>query len=109
MHGGAYVRWAEHLAAIRGWPVGERGDARRRNHGRGRDAEREDDPVDSVARGCTRIEKGEAASGFRGARGGDDDAQGLRSAEPAAGADWREDLREPAEFFGGQGTTRTTP
>src|SRR5439155_25461288 len=71
--------------------------------GRGCDPEREDDPVDSVARGWVRIEKGEAAGGFRGARGSDDDAQGVRSAEPAAGADWRKDLREPAELCGGGG------
>src|SRR5205807_2799921 len=76
---------------------------RRRSDGRGRDAEREDDPLDSAACGSCGAEKGEAPAGFRSAWRSDDDEEGFRCSEPGAGADWRQDFCECEELGGGSG------
>src|SRR5215467_8159325 len=105
VHRGAQIRRTEHFAAIPGWRAGARRDPRGWHNRRGRDAECEDDPVGTTAHGRGGAEEGKAAGGFRSAWRSDDDAESVRSAEPRAGADWREDFCEPAKF-GGRGGAR---
>src|SRR6059058_5921358 len=64
IHRGAQVRWAEHFAAVRRWRAGARGDARGRHNGRGRHAEREDDPVCAAASGRAALKKAKLRGDF---------------------------------------------
>ena len=78
---GAQIRRTEPIAHVREGNARSRSHAGRRHHRRGRDAEREDDSLDSADDRARAVEKGGSARRFRSARRSDHDAQGLSATE----------------------------